>query len=778
MAEKYLRLFIFSKILGWHHGTLDYRGSVHPSVVSYPTFLNTEKVEPLGRPSTYEQLRIDFCSDAIARHGSEMLLEIQAADEMTSLDDVSIGFLSGLVTLADWIGSTEKYFPPDAIGMTDSEIEERARNAVADIGFSNPVMIDGLLFQDIFKNGNGSSMDPNPMQSAIGSLKCGPGDVIVIEAPMGMGKTEAALWLSYLLSAQGKNRGIYFALPTQLTSNKMFDRFSGFVSHSVEPGCDALLKLAHSNSWLEDDSLVKIFSGSVSGVDSGDGESFFNSCRRSLFASFGVGTLDQAMMAEINVKHQPVRIAGLAGKVVIIDEVHSYDVYTGTILVSFIRKLQELGCTVIILSATLTKSRKAELLGVKPESVPSDGYPLITVLDRATRMAMSMDAGICIKSQNVKIRLERRVGGSERLISHAVDMARQGHCVVWFRNTVREAQKLYRKIKSASCGGFEVGLLHSRFTYLDRDSNETKWIGMLGKEGKRPNGCILVTTQVAEQSLDIDADHMISDFCPIDMLLQRIGRLHRHNRPDRKWKGDPEIIIETMDQPLAEVLKMNVKSLSESFYQNRLFNIYDKYIMLRTWMVLEGVGSISVPGDIRKLLESVYEPYTGNDLLEQLRRESMSNRSSLESRARNASRKTSSEASDDEGTAFAKTRYSEYESVPVLVVDRYSVSPAMVSFRLLDGSEHTVIKGASFTKETMETKKAINRNVVRVPPGNALASQVDSRDKDSWDDGGWVRAEKFLGQQCAIMEVNDINRICETKLARYTSNIGMEMLDK
>jgi len=250
--------------------------------------------------------------------------------------------LAGLTSVADWIGS----------GATFDDPGEAWQSCIADAvdaaGFTPPRLRPGLSFREIF------GFEARPIQRSLIEKACRPG-AYILEAPMGIGKTEAALYAAYALVSAGKARGIYFALPTQLTSNRIHERVERFLDKVLEadsPHRNALL--VHSNAGLQKFEF---------GADAAPGCSWFSASKRGLLAPFAVGTIDQALMASMNVKHGFVRAFGLAGKVVILDEVHSYDAYTGTILDRLVRELRQLHCTVIILSATLTGERRSALLG-------------------------------------------------------------------------------------------------------------------------------------------------------------------------------------------------------------------------------------------------------------------------------------------------------------------------------------------------------------------------------------------------------------------------------
>ena len=222
------------------------------------------------------------------------------------------------------------------------------------------------------------------MQTALHDNCQTPG-LFIVEGPMGCGKTEAALWAAYRLIAVGANNGMYFALPTQVTSNRIHKRVAPFLCSALAEG--STLRLAHAASWLDDHQTLNLHPTDSNDDESiahvREGRSWFASSKHALLARFGVGTVDQALQGVVSVKHFFVRRFGLAGKVVILDEIHSYDIYTGTLITQLIKELLALRCSVIVLSATLTKARRQELIagaGGQAESVASMAYPLVTVI--------------------------------------------------------------------------------------------------------------------------------------------------------------------------------------------------------------------------------------------------------------------------------------------------------------------------------------------------------------------------------------------------------------
>lgn len=511
-----------------------------------------------------------------------------------SLNATQICALSGLTCVSDWIGSGS-YFE---LGSDDTITQDLVNKAVAAAGFRKLRVKPGLEFRDIF------GFEPNAVQSALqGQCRSIGRGVYALEAPMGIGKTEAALYTAYQLLSSGQATGIYFALPTKLTSDRIYDRFLCFMRKILINPEDFFPMLLHSDSALQMRELRKKYLIGF-GAEGAPGNSWFSSSKRGLLARFAVGTIDQALLAVMNVKHAFVRDFGLAGKAVILDEVHSYDVYTGTLIKELIDRLTALGSTVIILSATLTCSKKRQLVGGSAaDEAEDESYPLISC--RKTD-----DSGISVCPVSLPCagsRMSFSFHCEEDCLNEALERARSGQQVLWIENTVRESQKIFRSISPACLSGrIECGLLHSKFIQTDRFAKENRWTSVLGKSSSERNekGRILVGTQVLEQSLDIDADFMVSRFAPSDMLLQRSGRLWRHDFLKRPESARREMWLIAPEQEDAESNPQKAFGSSAS--------VYSPYVLCRSLEALknkfrESGGRIEMPGDIRKLLEATYQ---------------------------------------------------------------------------------------------------------------------------------------------------------------------------
>ncbi len=481
------------EILGRHHGKT-------------PSSTNAPDAEIYGGP-VWQKMRMDFLQD--------LKKDLNILDWPIIVSDRQADVIAGLTTVADWIGSGSLFdaTDPESWKGKISEALDRA-------GFVGPIIHEGLAFEEVF------GFSPHKIQTQFVEAVQAQG-AYVLEAPMGIGKTEAAFYAAYKILRKREATGIYFALPTQLTSDKIYERMNQFLSKILKASdTNRPALLLHSLAWLQKTEM---------GEEGTPGGSWFTSSKRGLLAPFAVGTIDQALMAVMNVKHGFVRTFGLAGKVVILDEVHSYDSYTGTILNELVKALRDLHCTVIILSATLTDQQRRFILSIPLENNNSaekniSAYPLISAYpSKGTPRELATE-----KLEKAQVNT-RMISSDEDAFGEALQRAERGEQVLWIENTVYDAQKQYKRFASMEMN-IDCGLLHSRFLKIDRRKNEDKWVGIYGKTGRGTNACkgrVLVGTQVLEQSLDIDADFLVTRLCPTDMLFQRIGRLWRHRENDR-----------------------------------------------------------------------------------------------------------------------------------------------------------------------------------------------------------------------------------------------------
>jgi CRISPR-associated endonuclease/helicase Cas3 len=627
--------------------------------------------------------------------------------------DAGLWFVAGLISMADWIGSNESFFPADR-GLTLEQSRKAAERALDQIHWLGGAVIP-RDFSELF-----GGYAPMPLQTALHEQCQQPG-LFIVEGPMGCGKTEAALWAAHRLMESGANEGLYFALPTQVTSNRIHQRVRPFLQAALADA--STFRLAHGASWLEDDQTLILHPSASGDASAGDhvreGRSWFASSKHAMLARFGVGTVDQALQGVVAVKHFFVRRFGLAGKVVVLDEVHSYDVYTGTLITQLIKELLALRCSVIILSATLTKARRQELIasaGGQAETAASLSYPLVTVArEGAPVVEVPVESPV-----SRKLKLRTTALTEDEILMECIDRAEAGQHVLYLRNTVAEAQDTCRKAKGSVRDSLvEVATLHSRFPFFRRQELENVWLERLGKhrsdEGK---GSLLIATQVVEQSVDIDLDFIVSDLAPTDMLLQRMGRLWRHERKSRK-ASEPEFWI---NAPAVDA-EAGAQELKRAFGKSGY--VYAPYVLLRTAEVFARRESLVLPDQIREVLEATYaerlegeEPEAWTELKAELDKKHQDDADLAES----ATRVFGQQSQDDAKELLTRRAGARTKDV-VLVRTCVMIARDQWQLTMLDGESLTV----SAFDWSLAAARAVHRNLVRTP-----LYQVPPQDMPPW----------------------------------------------
>jgi CRISPR-associated endonuclease/helicase Cas3 len=539
--------------------------------------------------------------------------------------------LTGLVIMADWIASDESLFPLIQIGAQPNPSKKRASDAWECLEltpyqeFSALSQLETLddLYQLRF------SLDrPRPVQYAIPKLLAEvsePG-IVIIEAPMGEGKTEAALVAAELLAKKTGRSGIFFALPTQATSDGIFERILKWVeklqgTHSIT--------LAHGKAHFNE----KFRGLRFAATNVNDGEDavivsdWARGRKRAILSDFVVGTIDQVLMGGLKQKHLMLRHLGLTNKVLILDECHAYDTYMSQYLYKILSWLGSYKVPVVVLSATLPADRRRELVNAylntvsnptvsdsstEPQfnsgaSVPSGEGELFTEMPTAEYPLIIYSSGGQVltaapSASGRKLTIGIEHLAEQEIISCLIKSLASGGCAGVIVNTVARAQRLAREL-SEVFGEEYVTLLHSRFIAPDRVKREAELREQLGPPQPdsserdscctgRPEKLIVVGTQVLEQSLDIDFDILISDICPMDLLIQRMGRLHRHTGRVRS--------------PLLEEAKCYVTGIEGDtrFQQDSQF-IYGAYMLMNTQALLP--EQILLPDDISRLVQAAYD---------------------------------------------------------------------------------------------------------------------------------------------------------------------------
>lgn len=460
---------------------------------------------------------------------------------------------AGLMILADWIGSNQAWFPYTRPDKSLSEYLIHARRCANDA-----LAKADLLEAPPTANYEVTELLPHnctatPLQSwaALQQPSAGP-QLFMIEDLTGAGKTEAALLLCHRLMRAGCAEGFYWALPTMATANGLYERLRTTYKKMFDCGsATPSLVLAHGARDLNTQFQLSISHEATYGPNQeADDTTAESSCavfvaddrKKTFLAQAGVGTLDQALLGVLPVRHQSLRLAALGRRVLVIDEAHAYDPYMTKGIERLLTFQNALGGSAIILSATLTNEQRrrfAKCYGATPNSLTKSDFPLTThIQDRRA-----------VETAHKKARGTRRDLSCKRFetpqaaMDTLIEKAKEGYCGVYIRNSVREAMEAYSYMQSR---WQRTDLFHARFCIGDRLEKEKTVLTRFGKKSSVPErtGQLLVATQVIEQSLDLDFDYMATDLCPMDLLIQRAGRLHRHDRPDRP---SPELWIVSQD---------------------------------------------------------------------------------------------------------------------------------------------------------------------------------------------------------------------------------------
>lgn len=523
------------------------------------------------------------------------------AGDLPAIDVTSQVPLTGLLIMADWIASNTFYFPLLGCdeGMDALSYPDRVERAWEKLNLPAPWSpccfgMDGEEFAERF------SFSPNAVQSAVTEAAeeaVSPG-IFILEAQMGAGKTEAALGAAEILASKTGCGGLFFGLPTQATANGIFGRLLAWAEGQSE-GASLGVRLAHGMAELNDDYRALFRERAKTEEDEGGvtAHPWFDGRKQALLADFVIGTVDQLLMAALKQKHVMLRHLGLAGKVAVIDECHAYDAYMSRYLDRALNWLGAYHVPVILLSATLPSKRRAEFIDAylnkkrrKSESTPdeewrqSEAYPLLTWTDGGEVRQCAVEAEGASRS----VRIVRK--NEDEWIDELGAALAHGGCAGIIVNTVKRAQQTARAARER-LPGKEVVLTHSRFTAADRIEREARITARLGKRGTEAerDGLIVVGTQVLEQSLDIDFDILVSDLCPMDLLLQRIGRLHRHSR--RRPAG-------------LEEAECWVLGAGENEMDQGSIAVYGGYLLLMTAALLP--SSVTLPDDISPLVQKTY----------------------------------------------------------------------------------------------------------------------------------------------------------------------------
>lgn len=527
---------------------------------------------------------------------------------------------SGLVMLADWIGSDTQFFPYRRNTTEDrfSLARDEATRALRAIGLSIPESRGPKPFERVFR------FTPTPLQAALAKgISADPDNrLLIAESDTGSGKTEAALAWFFQLYADARVDGLYFALPTRVAARELYDR----VLHAIAAAFEAdhrpgPVLLAVPGYVKVDGQAVAPLLASPLGTLWDDNaqdqrrERLWSAERpkRFLAAPVVVGTIDQALLSVLQVKHSLLRSVCLDRHLLVVDEVHVSDPYMRELLQALLRGHLARGGWALLLSATLGESAASTYFERPVAPLPQAlqrPYPLLSAGKQVWPMPST-------RSRSIEVELSPTLTDDEALMPRLIDALQEGARILVVCNTVARANSLFQCVENVlnQCHQELLPALfalngvrcphHGRFAREDRELLDTAVTARLGK-GSPDGPRLLIGTQTLEQSLDIDADWLVTDLAPMDVLIQRLGRLHRHERLQRPHGFEtPHVLLRIPEKELTTYLMGDGTLRAPA----GLGSVYaDGRVLALTWQTLRQNTQLHLPKQARELIERTTHP--------------------------------------------------------------------------------------------------------------------------------------------------------------------------
>lgn len=569
----------FETVVAGHHGRF-------PTESGFPTVTKLESPD-------WQEHRVEVLRSVLNYVGIDDL----AGFSNVKWEPWTISAVTGLVIVSDWIGSNSELFP--VVSSLDDH-PTRLKSALdrLNLGSTWTPSSDPISgWQERFNLAPDTPL--NPMQQAVVD-NAGDG-LTIIEYDTGGGKTAAALIAAEKIAHQQDRQGIYLALPTRTVANAMYDTVTRWLSYRPSPDeGQVTTSLLHAKADRVS-TFRQVKDGHIEGVDY---HAWYRR-KKALLSPVAVGTIDNVLAAGLKSPHVSLRHVGVMSKVVVIDEVHSSDPYMETYLRALLEWCGALGVPVIALSATLSDRRRELVTNAYLSGSGKEPAGTLKTLStgQLTRVTAGGDVSVLHlptdpagrKSVNIEL-----ADGDPDLAAISEVVARGG-VIGLVADTVSRSQMWYVALREILVGtDVELVLLHSRFTTGDRTRREQDVVSRCGRGSTtRPEKMIVVATQVIEQSLDIDFDYMVTDLAPADVLLQRLGRLHRHPSTTRP----PGLV-----SPEVSVCGVSGTTISKG-----IGSVYPKYLLYRTLQWLRRRATVSLPDDVKPMMDSAF-----NDDLEHL----------------------------------------------------------------------------------------------------------------------------------------------------------------
>lgn len=527
-----------------------------------------------------------------------------------------VHFFCGLLTLADWVGSDRRAFPFSARFRADywRTAQERAVKRVAEIDLGARPPLRGPAGWALISD----HRFPRMAQEAVGRL---PVDehLILLEAETGSGKTEAALWRFAVLLDAGEADALYFAVPTRAAARQLHAQINLALKRMFKDAPEAVLAVPG-----------QVVAGEASGKRLPDFDVLWDDGQnkpkrwaaehsaRYIAARVAVGTVDQVALGGLQVKFAHLRGTALSRALLVIDEVHASDPYMTETQLAMVRSHLALGGHALLMSATLGAAARRRWRDETVNDLAADAalpYPAVW-----TSKGLQPVAADPASEKTVAVNTHSGWSGEDgaRL---ALAAARQGARVLVIRNTVARAQETFAVCQHAApelllaANGIPT-LHHSRFAAEDRALLDGAVEAAIGKDSPM-GGRIVIGTQTLEQSLDLCADILITDLCPMDVLLQRIGRLHRHKRPRPDGFGVARCVVLRPDSGLDPLTQRAENGLGAYAGGPSLSGIYvDVPGLAATLDQIEAHPTWTIPAMNRALVEASTHPQALEQLAE------------------------------------------------------------------------------------------------------------------------------------------------------------------
>lgn len=550
-----------------------------------------------------------------------------------------VHYFAGLVSLADWVASNDAagFFPYDGYGDGERArfSRERARevlrrmridveDARADLRRRTPA------FGDVFRAPHGGPFAATPLQQAMEDRTLG--SVVIAESETGSGKTEAALWRFKTLFEAGNVDALAFLLPTRVAAVSLEGRVRRFFEQlfpnpELRPNV-VLAVPGYIQSDGESGSKRADGAGLLSRFETLWPDTTAENAahrrwaaehpKRALAAAAAVGTIDQALLSGLPVRHAHLRGAALLRALIVADEVHASDAYMTELLTGVLRRHVDAGGHALLLSATLGSEARDRLLiqptrrlqpnqKRRPDGAGDPSQSPYPALSDAEHIRAVVGTST---EKRVRVSLDPGIDDEVWIAAKAADAATAGAKVLVIRNDVKGAVAVQRALE-AELGDEHPALFraggvpaphHGRFAAPDRRVLDEAIEGAFGKFADRDAGVVLAGTQTLEQSLDIDADFLITDLAPVDVLLQRFGRLHRHRRTDRaaRFTAPAAIVLIPVSRDLTVYLTRRRR-----LRRHGIGGVYENVLSIEaTWRALEACSELTIPAENRALVEA------------------------------------------------------------------------------------------------------------------------------------------------------------------------------